>query len=292
MRGALVPARPGAGPVRLVATDLDGPLLGPAGTVSLRTRRALRAVSGAGVPVVVATGRPPRFVQAAFDSGALDASELHPLVVCANGAMVYDPATRLVVDEQRLAPGVAAGIVDRLRAVAPGVSFGVEYGLAFRREPGFVLEGVPEVGFGPVAHDDAALLGGGAGKLLAVHPELPLDRLHELAAAVVGSDATATHSGAHMVEIGAPGVDKGAALALLSSRLGVPAAATVAFGDMPNDLGMLGWAGHGVAVANAHPSVLDHADEVTATNAEDGVARVLERLAAGRPGTTNHSSRH
>ncbi len=52
----------------------------------------------------------------------------------------------------------------------------------------------------------------------------------------------------------------------------------IAFGDMPNDLPMLRWAGYGVAVANAHPQVLAAADEITAANDEAGVARVLERL--------------
>ena len=56
----------------------------------------------------------------------------------------------------------------------------------------------------------------------------------------------------------------------------------VAFGDMPNDLDMLAWAGHGVAVANAHPDVLAVADEITASNDDDGVAQVLERLLLGR----------
>ena len=47
---------------------------------------------------------------------------------------------------------------------------------------------------------------------------------------------------------------------------------------MPNDLPMLEWVGHAVAVANAHPEVLALADEVTASNDDDGVAQVLERL--------------
>jgi hydroxymethylpyrimidine pyrophosphatase-like HAD family hydrolase len=46
---------------------------------------------------------------------------------------------------------------------------------------------------------------------------------------------------------------------------------------MPNDLEMLRWAGHGVAMANAHPALFAVADEVTAPNSEDGVAQVLER---------------
>jgi hydroxymethylpyrimidine pyrophosphatase-like HAD family hydrolase len=46
---------------------------------------------------------------------------------------------------------------------------------------------------------------------------------------------------------------------------------------MPNDLAMLRWAGHGVAMGNAHPEVVAAADETTATNVDDGVALVLER---------------
>jgi hypothetical protein len=51
---------------------------------------------------------------------------------------------------------------------------------------------------------------------------------------------------------------------------------------MENDLAMLDWAGHAVAVANAQQDVLDAADEVTASNLDDGVAQVLERLVADR----------
>ena len=76
----------------------------------------------------------------------------------------------------------------------------------------------------------------------------------------------------------APGVSKASALADLCAERGIHRADVIAFGDMPNDLPMLSWAGHGVAVANAHPDVLTVADEVTAGNDDGGVARVLERL--------------
>jgi hydroxymethylpyrimidine pyrophosphatase-like HAD family hydrolase len=75
------------------------------------------------------------------------------------------------------------------------------------------------------------------------------------------------------------GVTKASALAALAARARIPAAEVIAFGDMPNDLPMLAWAGRAVAVANAHPAVLAAADEVTASNDDDGVALVLERLA-------------
>jgi hydroxymethylpyrimidine pyrophosphatase-like HAD family hydrolase len=80
-----------------------------------------------------------------------------------------------------------------------------------------------------------------------------------------------------MVEISARGVTKGTGLAELCERLDIEARDVVAFGDMPNDVPMLRWAGHGVAMANAHADVLAVADEVTASNSADGVAQVLER---------------
>jgi hydroxymethylpyrimidine pyrophosphatase-like HAD family hydrolase len=63
----------------------------------------------------------------------------------------------------------------------------------------------------------------------------------------------------------------------VSDPLGITAADIIAFGDMPNDVPMLRWAGHGVAMGNAHPDAVAAADEVTAPNTDDGLARVLER---------------
>jgi hydroxymethylpyrimidine pyrophosphatase-like HAD family hydrolase len=100
------------------------------------------------------------------------------------------------------------------------------------------------------------------------------------ARAVAGHLAEFTHSNSTdgLLEISAAGVSKAAALARFCDERGIGREDVVAFGDMPNDLPMLEWAGHGVAVANAHPEVLAAADEVTATNDDGGVAIVLERL--------------
>ena len=80
-----------------------------------------------------------------------------------------------------------------------------------------------------------------------------------------------------LLEDSAAGVTKASGLALVCDLVGVPAERVVAFGDMPNDVPMLQWVGHGVAMANAHDDLLAVADEITAPNSEDGVAQVLER---------------
>jgi hydroxymethylpyrimidine pyrophosphatase-like HAD family hydrolase len=81
--------------------------------------------------------------------------------------------------------------------------------------------------------------------------------------------------------MGALGVSKATTLARFAQELGVLAGDVVAFGDMPNDLPMLAWAGRAYAVANAHPLVLEAVDDVTASNDDDGVAKVIEQLFAG-----------
>ena len=76
-------------------------------------------------------------------------------------------------------------------------------------------------------------------------------------------------------------MSKAAALQRICDMHGISSADTIAFGDMPNDIEMLAWAGHGVAMGNGHPETKAVADEVTLTNDEDGVGVVLEREFAG-----------
>jgi hydroxymethylpyrimidine pyrophosphatase-like HAD family hydrolase len=98
-------------------------------------------------------------------------------------------------------------------------------------------------------------------------------------AAGLRSGATVTHSEGDWIGISGPGADKESALARISRRLGVAAAHVVGIGDQLNDLGMLGWAGTAVAVANAIPAVLELADVVVPSNADEGVARFMAELA-------------
>jgi hydroxymethylpyrimidine pyrophosphatase-like HAD family hydrolase len=80
-------------------------------------------------------------------------------------------------------------------------------------------------------------------------------------------------------------VTKASALAHYCAERNIDRECVVSFGDMPNDLPMLEWAGHSVAMANAHPSVLSASQEVTLSNEEDGVAVFVERLLQVTPHT-------
>lgn len=115
-------------------------------------------------------------------------------------------------------------------------------------------------------------------KLLARHPSYDTTRLLEIARAAIGDLAPIHDSGApRLLEFSAPGVSKAVALEHLAADLGVSQAEVIAFGDMPNDIPMLSWAGTGVAVANAHPDVIAIADDLCGACDEDGVALYLQR---------------
>ena len=99
--------------------------------------------------------------------------------------------------------------------------------------------------------------------------------------------AVPTHSNVKdcLIEVSALGVDKGSTLAQLAADLGVAAESVVAFGDMPNDVPMLAWAGRSYAVMGGHPAALSATPHRAPSLADDGVAQVIEKLLAdGRIG--------
>ncbi|MEX5634099.1 Cof-type HAD-IIB family hydrolase [Parafrankia sp. FMc2] len=255
----------------IVATDLDGTLIRSDGTVSDRTRDALRRVEGAGATVVFVTGRPTRVMADIVRQTAATG-----LAICANGALVYDLDTCVSVRETILESAAAVKLAGAIREMVPGVAFAVESGMRFGREPGFsTMWPDPEE---MVASFRELLECLPTAKLLVRRGGASMVDVYDTIVELAGTDAAVTMSSTDLIEIAGPGVSKAVALARLAEDLGIRPAQVVAFGDMPNDLPMFAWAGHAVAVSNAHPDVLAAAHEITASNDEDGVALVLERL--------------
>ena len=259
-------------PVRLVATDLDGTLLRSDGLCSSRTRAVLAAVERAGIQVVLVTARPPRWLH-----DLADVVGGHGLALCGNGAFVYDVRGRQVLEEHCLAAADVVKIAIDLRNALPGIVFAVESCEGYRREHNFLDE------FTTLQDDSAAtleeLLDPLPGKLLARCDDVPAAQFHRVVDEVVGDRGVVSYSGAAgLAEISAAGVTKASALGDWCAAQGIDPADVYAFGDMPNDLPMLRWAGRSFGVANAHPDVLAMVDEVCAANDDDGVAQVLEGL--------------
>lgn len=262
---------------RLVATDLDGTLLRSDGTVSDRTVAALRLAEKVAA-VVLVTGRPVRWMQPiAREVGHTG------LAICANGAVLYDLHEERVVESFPLAPAASLAVVEAVRRAVPDVSFAVE-----TAERGFGHEQT----YASHRHADAVVVDARVAsiedllrepvvKLLVRHASMDPDALLTSAREVAGDLAELTHSSHDgLLEISATGITKATTLAKVAEQLGVPAEDVVAFGDMPNDLPMLAWAGTAYAMANAHPEVLAAVDNVAPDHDDDGVAQVLEQLFA------------
>lgn len=257
---------------RLVATDLDGTLVRTDGTVSPYAHDVIAALDDAGVPVVFVTGRPLRWAEEVFEYvGA------HGLAVVSNGALVWDVVRGEMHHIRPITREVGLEVCRLIREAVPGTVFAIETveGIALETDfherhpvpPGSARGRLDQIFDGPAV------------KVLARHEAIEAQEFWDRARAAVGELAVITwSSNSALLEISAEGVTKASTLALVCEARGVAREDVVAFGDMPNDLPMLSWAGTSYAMANAHPSVIEAADHVAPSNDDDGVATVLVGL--------------
>jgi len=261
---------------RLIATDMDGTLLRRDDSVSEETVAELERWRADGVPVVLATGRPPRWMRQIRDVLGTGTA------VCCNGAVVMDLERFEILDEDPLQPAVLESVTTELRRRQPDTWFAVEYGLEFRHEPIYKprwdvdAPGVAEASLEEMVAEPVA-------KLLARHEHLAPDEFVALVQDVIGDRATVTHSSTDaLAEISAAGVTKASGLAKVAARHGIGPEDVVVFGDMPNDIAAFEWVraagGRAVAMAHAHPDLMAVATDVTGTNDDDGVAAFLQSL--------------
>ena len=262
---------------KLIATDLDGTFLSPDESVSELNSAAVLAAQEAGITVLFATGRPIRWLEVIRGlPGA------HPTVIASNGAALYDAVTDEMIDRITIDTEAALDAVERIRRAVPDARFAFESGTRFGHEPHYTTwapkEGSdPDIFAGPVetiVHEDLV-------KVLVQSPGLHSDELLARVDRALADRLSATHSTSRdygLVEISARGVDKGAMLARVCRRLGIDAEDVAAFGDMPNDLSMLTWAGQPYVVANAHPILLERGFPTVPPNTESGVGQTIRRL--------------
>jgi Cof subfamily protein (haloacid dehalogenase superfamily) len=267
----------------LVASDVDGTLLDPTERITDRTARVISRVLADGIPFVLVSGRPPRWIPRVARAAGLTG-----YAVCANGASIYDIGADEVLHVRDLTPLQLQDVVRAVEHVLPEIKVATERTVLGRHqtEPLAIEHGFRNPWGNPNGETDqpglaprAEVVGRPATKLLVRNPGMTSAQMAEAMETVVGDMGLEItySSNSGLIEVSAGGVTKASGLEWVCRELGVAAERVVAFGDMPNDVPMLGWAGHGVAMANAHEALLGVADEVTAPNSEDGVAQVLER---------------
>lgn len=266
--------------MRLIASDMDGTIVGHNGRISDRTVRAFEACLDAGIEVVFVTGRPPRWLQPLRELG------FKGTVICSNGALTYDLGKEEVLASHLLDEESIFEAQRIIRNLYPAVTFAAETVGSFLVEPGFAEAGSLELlGAAEPRPLRESLNGEGVIKFLARELDTTPDEfLHAVAPAVEHLVAT-THSAPRvpLLEMSVPGINKSVTLAHYAEGLGIEQEDVIAFGDMPNDIQMLAWAGFGYAMSSGHPDAIAAANFRAPAFDEDGVAQVLEeRLTALR----------
>jgi Cof subfamily protein (haloacid dehalogenase superfamily) len=269
--------------LRLFVTDLDGTILidrGVDGTHSTpRLRAALGALQRAGVSVCLASGRMHESIRhIAQDLG------VEGPVISYNGAMVRGPHEELWA-HHTLDAGLASEIVDLAEARGLPLNYYLDGVLYARKiQPWWDLyHGRTSSPMQPV-ESHRGFAGSRPTKLLIyTQPVTVLALRSELAPRLAGRCELMITSDEYL-EFIPPGVDKGHALAELAQRMGLAPGQVAAAGDGWNDLGMLRWAGTGIAMASGREDLKAVASDVVPGPDEDGLAAWIEQHLLARSG--------
>lgn len=260
--------------VRAIVSDLDGTLLRSDGTLSSGTMATLRAAREAGVPLIIATSRTPRALR------RIAGHEVFGSVVCANGAIVWRAERNDVLDQTSFEPTALMAALGRLARQIPDAAVALlsadtmflDQAYLGQRSSKGLAGAVLVPSFGQVASEHAVVA------VAVRHPSLVAEQLLAPVAAAFEGAGEATFAGTAAVDVVPSGMTKSATVERLLTDAGRPGELAVVFGDMPNDLGLFACLGWACAVANAHPLVLKAADEIVASNDDDGVAHTIRRL--------------
>ncbi|BBZ78473.1 haloacid dehalogenase [Mycolicibacterium anyangense] len=266
-----------AGRPEMVVLDIDGTLHAASDThrgahqgISVAVRAAVRAVAESGAHVVLCTGR----LSAATLPFLQELEMSAGFAVCSNGAVLIDAATGRVIEQVSFSLSVP---IAHLRERLPGAVFVAEDPGVGVWATGLVDDA--DTHYGAVTLVEIDDLVAASTTRLAVH--WPGHRGCELADALSNKAIPYVECCCYpdepLADLTSAGVTKAAMLERLRVQLRVAASETLAVGDGVNDMEMLAWAAHGVAMGNSPASVQAVADEVCPSAADDGLATLLAR---------------
>jgi len=262
--------------IHLLAIDLDGTLLNSRKEITATTSAILRTAGRAhGLRIVLSSARPPRTVLPFYTLLDLDTPMINY-----NGALVFEPSSNRVLMHRPIPLATARRIVAVARRVFAGVLISAEVldrwytdhideayvnAVGGRAEPARVAP-VDEWLDTPVTK---LLLLGPAGRLAEIRRALLRELPHQV---------TLSHDEPELIQITHATVSKVQALREVAAELGVARQEVMAIGDNVNDVGMLRWAGIGVAMENGAPEAIAAADMITDHHDADGAAKAVRRV--------------
>lgn len=266
------PPKGGKRRIDLVALDLDGTLLSSDKRLSRKAVEAVHMVRERGVKVVIATARPPRTVKEIYDHLKLNNHQINY-----NGALIQHPLHEKFLRHQPISPDLAYAICTVARKTDNKCIIALEildkwytdkHDPTLETETGKMFE--PDY-VGPLLEP----LRQPVTKLMVMAPKNRMKIIRKTLHDRYASAATFIMAEDHLTQIAHFEADKGRALRFLCEKYKVESKHVLALGDGPNDVGMLKFAGLGIAMGNGFPEAKAAADIIGPSNDEEGVAKAL-----------------
>jgi Cof subfamily protein (haloacid dehalogenase superfamily) len=276
---------------KAIIMDMDGTLFTSdksKNTISPHTKAELLRVQAAGARLVLASGRPaPGLMPIAKE---LEMDKHDGLIVAFNGAQAIDCQTGKLLFTAGIDPALGQRVLRHLEKfdVKPMIAKDDYMYVTDVYDNIIHPDGKPLNVYDYEAHGNnyklcetdslAGFLDFPLFKILTAAEPDYLAAHYEEMSAPFASELNAMFTASFYYEFTARGIDKGSTLQAFLPQLGYAKDDMYAFGDGENDISMIRYAGHGIAMANAVTALKECADEITLSNDEDGIAKILERL--------------
>jgi Cof subfamily protein (haloacid dehalogenase superfamily) len=263
--------------ISLVLADVDGTLVDEQKILTERAQKVVGALRSAGIRFAITSGRPPRGMAMLFEPLDLDTP-----IAGFNGGLFVN--SDLSILEQRTVPAdVAREAIDlmRKRGLDVWVYSGNDW-LITKPDAPHVAREAWTVKFEPKIVPDVTEHLLDVAKIVGVSDDRDrVQRCEAEAQAALGERATATRSQPYYLDVTNKDANKGAVVAYLSDRMGIPAKEIAAIGDQPNDVLMFKRSGLSIAMGNASDEVKAQAAATTASYNDEGFAKAMERFILG-----------
>ncbi len=269
---------------RLIAVDLDDTLLDENSKISARNRQAILKAVDMGVRFIIATGR--MFKTSVHYMDDLQLNGNHPLINY-HGALIKKAQSREIILHRPLDNKLATAVAEEAEHRDCHVSVFINDNLYISEENEYsrYYQSLAKIELQPVGRLSSFLSDNGANpsKMSIIRWDGSIDQIETGLIDIFGEKLSILQSRPYFLEITDQKATKGQALSWFAEQENIKQEEVIAIGDGHNDLDMIGYAGLGVAVANARPAVLQAANLVTSSNVEDGVAEVIEKYVLGMP---------
>lgn len=286
---------------RLVVVDLDGTMLNSYGMVTENTKNIIRQTMEKGIDVIIASGRP-------IDSIKTIAKEIGSknYFIAGNGALIYDMKKDEIIYDKFLPKHKVLEIIKICEENS--ISYNVytdqtilatalKYNVLYYQKENLKKEENKQTKISMIENmyeyvknkkeekylkiticdDNQTVFQSIIRKLRKIQGIEVLDVSH-MSRKTIKQGTEEITIAYYYTEITVQNVDKWNAVEFLMEKLNISKEEIVAIGDNVNDKKMIQEAGWGVAMGGSTPEITQIADDVTTSNNEEGVAKVLQKI--------------